>query len=322
MEDLNKELDLTEKQENQTSEIDESFSKTAEEINSKHTHTEELIQLKTEKNSENNNSDTNNSSKVKLGSIFDNADNDNSKKETISPESNSEIKVTENNNDHVTSDGKAILIMVAALVGIFLISFAGFQAYNHFTSAEVLNIDELHEENLEGELDSEEAYTYNGFSFVEADGLWWTEILVTYGEEKTLIKTPLHFGPRDLTDVIISGEFDSEKFNNGVDVYIPINPDVRNKYYSLALSELNFNIVKGIDRRPIGSCTKESYICEEREIISCENNPDELPVIELVLDLEQESSIEYQGSCIKIIGNGYGIVKAVDRILLSWYGVI
>ncbi|MBI2111939.1 hypothetical protein HYT52_00180, partial [Candidatus Woesearchaeota archaeon] len=109
------------------------------------------------------------------------------------------------------------------------------------------------------------------------------------------------------------------KFNQGENVFIAIDPAIANKYYSLALSELSFNIVKGLNRKPIGSCTTEDPVCEGREIVSCDNTKG-LPVIELVLG--NETGIYPQGTCIKIIGNEYELVKAVDKLLFQWYKVI
>ena len=217
-------------------------------------------------------------------------------------------------------DNKAIIISVVAILVIFAAVIFGFKYYDNVTAAEVIDIDQLHDENVAGSLNEDEAYFYNGYSFVLVDGLWWAEIPVEKGSE-VLLKVPLHFGPKDLNNVTISGEL-NEHFNQGENLYIAINPNVRNQHYSLGLSELSFNVVKGIGRKPIAACTEEDSACEGREIISCDNNPDNLPVVEIFVDEEIESAIEYDGSCIRITGHEYGIVSAVDLLLLIWYGVI
>ena len=78
-------------------------------------------------------------------------------------------------------------------------------------------------------------------------------------------------------------------------------------------------MASGINRKPIGSCTQEDEACDNRTIVSCENSQGK-PVVELALD--EENKVEYKGTCIKISGNGYGIVRGVDRILYQWYGVM
>ena len=210
---------------------------------------------------------------------------------------------------------KSIVIMISIVVGLFVLFLVGSFAYNHLTAADVVNVDDLHKENLNNKLDESEGYIYNGYSFVKADGLWWTELNKFGG----LLKVPLHFGPKEVEYIPLSGKL-SPHFNEGEEMYIAIDPTVTNKYYSLAISELSFNVVKGMDRRPVGSCTKEDAICENRTTISCEHNPENKPVVELAMGTGER--ITATGSCIKITGNETGMVKAVDRMLYQWYGII
>src|SRR3989338_2964986 len=147
-----------------------------------------------------------------------------------------------------STEGKTILIMVAVIVGLLVLIMGGTKVYTHLTAADVINVDEQHQRNLQGELDSKEGYIYNGYSFIYADGLWWTE-LNKFG---TLLKVPLHFGPKELEDIPIQGTL-NDSFNYGDEVFIAIDPEVQDKYYTLAISELSFNTVKGLDRIPVGS---------------------------------------------------------------------
>ncbi len=218
----------------------------------------------------------------------------------------------ENSSSAVDEDSRNILLMIAIIIGIFAFSIGGFKLYDNMTSAEVYNVDEMHEQNLNGDLDDGEGYLYNGYSFVKVDGLWWTEM--TRGN--TLLKVPLHFSPKEVEDIPISGEL-NDIFNTGQEVYITIDPDVQNKYYTLAVSELSFNTVKGIKRTPVAACTDNVTVCEGRPILSCSNTQGK-PVIEFAL--ANESSVELSGNCIKISGSDYNIVKAVNRLLYQWYG--
>src|SRR3989344_1315536 len=212
------------------------------------------------------------------------------------------------------SSGKGIVIMMLVLIGIFALFIGGSYVYNKLTSADVVNIDQLHEQNLEEKLDEETGYVYNGYSFVKADGLWWTEIHI----REMNLNIPLHFGPKEVEFVPMKGTMDPA-FNIGENMYIAIDPTTADKYYTLATSELSFNIAKGINRIPVGSCTEENYICENRTIVSCENTQGK-PVVELAL--AEETRIDISGTCIKVSGSGYGIVKAVDRLLYHWYGIM
>lgn len=215
----------------------------------------------------------------------------------------------------VAGDSKNILIMIGVIVGIFVLTLGSFKLYNQFTGAGVIVIDDLHQKNLEGELDAEEGYIYNGYSIVKADGLWWTEIDIS----SRLIKIPLHFGPKEVEEILITGKLSSQ-FDKGATVYIAIDPEVNyNKYYTLALMEMNNNILQGVNRNLEAACTKENIICENRTIINC-NTAGGKPVIELAVS--ESSEIEFSGSCIKISGDGEALVKAVDRMLYTWYGIM
>ena len=220
----------------------------------------------------------------------------------------------ESTPEEKSNDGKNILITVGIIIAIFALFMGGFKLYNHFTADTVIDIDQMHQENLDGDLNEEEGYVYNGYSFISVDGLWWTEIM----REDTRLKVPLHFGPKEVNHIEINGNLE-KGFNLGNEVFIAIDPKVTNKYYTLAISELSFNVVKGLKRIPVGSCIEESDSCDNRTIISCDNTRGK-PVIELVLD--NQTGIELQGTCIKLKGQEYDIVKAVDRLLYQWYGIM
>jgi hypothetical protein len=223
-------------------------------------------------------------------------------------------KETDENANIPSSDGKGVLIMIVVIIGAFALFFGGFNLYNHFTAAEVVDIDDMHQNNLDGELDEEEGLVYNGFSFVKVDGLWWTE----FGRRDTLLKVPLHFNPQEVEHIIIEGELDEDSFNQG-EVYLSIDPKVVNKYYTLSLSELSFNIVKGLEKEVTAACTEASADCEGRPILSCDNTQGNT-VIEI--GLSEESGITLNGTCIKIYGNDYEIVKAANRLIYQWYGIM
>lgn len=212
-------------------------------------------------------------------------------------------------------DGKNLLIMIGVLVGIFVLTMGGFKLYNQFTAAGVVVLDDLHEQNLEGELDEDQGYVYNGFSVVKADGLWWTEVEI----ENRLIKIPLHFGPKEVEEIPVAGNLGSQ-FNGGNKIYMAIDPEVNyNKYYTLALSELNNNILQGMNRNIEAACSKENPICENRTVVNCETAQGR-PVVELAVS--ETSEVELFDTCIKVSGDGYDLVKAVDRLLYRWYGVM
>lgn len=214
-----------------------------------------------------------------------------------------------------TNEGRSVLILVGVLIGIFVLALGGFKAYNHFTAANVVVIDDLHQQNLDGRLDPDEGYVYNGYSFVKADGLWWTEIDVG----PRLIKIPLHYSPHEVEDIPLTGKL-SKEFNNGTSIFMAIDPEVNyNKYYTLALMEMNNNILQGVQRNVQSACTKENPICENRTVVNCERTEGK-PVVEVAV--APAPSIELDGSCIKVSGDGEALIKAADRMLYHWYGIM
>jgi len=214
----------------------------------------------------------------------------------------------------VKDDSKSIVVMVLVIAGVFALLLGGFKLYGGLTSAAVVDIDEMHKDNLDGKLGEEEGYTYNGFSFVKVDGLWWTEV----NRLGTLVKIPLHFAPKELEEIEMTGELSSD-FNKGNDVYISIDPEAAGGHYVIAMREISANVGQGINRNSIGACTKEHEGCEDREILNCENTKG-LPVIEL--EVSESPGIELSGTCIKVKGTGYGIIKAANRLLYQWYDVM
>jgi len=234
---------------------------------------------------------------------------------SVQPE---ELAIDENTKEEAfnTTDSKSLLITIGGIVGIFILIFAGFTLHQYYAGDNIQTLDDLHTDNLEGKLDTKEGYIYDGFSVVYADGLWWTDINVN-GQ---LTSVPLHFGPRDLQNISIKGDLDTEKFNNRSEVYMAINPLVYDKYYSLALSELLSNLGQGMNRVPLTACTMEDPVCVNRTILTCENNLGN-NVIELVVE-DTNPYVEFDGTCVKIVGSGFDIVRASNRLTYFWYGVM
>ena len=236
-------------------------------------------------------------------------------KEELEPERQDAVSVVaEKDLPDQKGDTRTVLILIAVLIGVFVLIIAGFKAYNHFTAAGVVVIDDLHQQNLDGKLDSEEGYVYNGYSFVKADGLWWTEVEA----KDRVIKIPLHYAPLDLENIPVTGKLNPE-FNQGEIVYVSIDPEVNyNKYYTLGLMELNTNILQGVSRRIEAACSAENPVCENRTIINCENTNGK-PVVQLSID--EVPSVNLKGTCIDIRGDGEDLVKSVDLALYVWYKI-
>jgi len=160
-----------------------------------------------------------------------------------------------------------------------------------------------------------ETYFYNGFSFTKIGPLWYTS-LQTGGN---LYNVPLHFGPRDLQQISMHGTGGLE-FLNATEVYITFDPTAENmSYTALAAAEISQSLVKYFGRTPIAAClSKEDKACIDRPIINCTNT--EKPVI--FLDATGDPKVIVSRNCIIIRGSGENLVKAADRFLLGYYGIM
>ena len=207
---------------------------------------------------------------------------------------------------------RTFYIIAAAIVVIFF----GIVAYQQFsTPTGALTFDDLHQLNIDGKLDEEKGYLYNAFSFVFFDGLWYTNVV----RNDVNYRVPLHFGPRDLENVQLFGNL-SYEFNVGTDIYVVVNPISEGQdYIALAASELAQNLAVAIKRRPVGACDRnETGMCEFRPIVTCETTDHAM----IYLLQEPGPLVELKDTCIILRGVDYDLVKAVDRLVLQWYGIM
>lgn len=201
-----------------------------------------------------------------------------------------------------------ILVFIAALV--FFISLK--------SQARPKTIDELHQANLEAGLPQEQGYTYNHFSFVKIAELWYTQIQSESG--KTLYSVPFHFAPKELEDVKLFGELNNTLFNSDDKVYVTFNPlDENLQYIALAIGEFDQSIIKSFGKMPVAACAKnETEACRTRPIITCENT--KKPVAYFRQD--KKTMVTYKGNCIILQGKDIEIVRATDRMLMQFYGIM
>jgi len=202
---------------------------------------------------------------------------------------------------------------------IIIILFVGFFSFAYFTGKpKIVTFDELHEGAISGSLDEDEGYVYNGYSFILVDDLWYTNVQTVDGE--ALFNIPLHFGPRDLENIPISGILNLTSFSNSKEVFMTFNPLGNDfAYVALATGELDQTLLKVFGKIPIGSCDRKGIeICETRPVITC--NTTRQPVF-YVLESD-ETKVTYDDNCIIMEGGGLEIVKSADRVLLDLLGIM
>ena len=164
---------------------------------------------------------------------------------------------------------------------------------------------------------NETSYTYNGFSFAKYGDMWFTQIQPP-GQNK-LYTIELRYSPRELEDIPIIGN--PELFMNINTTYVSFNPeDDELKYVGLATADLQMNLIKVLGITPIAACSKnENNECpEDTPVKNCENTY--APVI--LLQQDPVAFVEQKDNCLIIQGNNFDLVKAADKLILYWYGIM
>jgi len=160
-----------------------------------------------------------------------------------------------------------------------------------------------------------ESYEFNKFEIKRIGTLWQTEVQMG----NRLITVPLHYGPRELRRIEIVGELDTV-FNVG-DIYITFDPSTPGNKSAVALAagELSLNLAQGFEKPLIAACAKNlTEACSTRPIVDCDDEDKAV----IYLSESNDTSIMFQQNCVIIRGRGENLVRAVDRLILFWYGVM
>jgi len=220
------------------------------------------------------------------------------------------------NANNISKDIKHIAIFLIILLLIFgsFFAYAKYKKSNEFTDP-----DAMHKANLEGKLPKELGYIYNGFSFIKIDETTWFTKIIVPNVKDGVINLQLRYGPRDLEDVKVSGDINYiTQFDSA---YIAFDPTSENlSGIAIGAADLTANLMKTLNITPVSACTKnETEACATKNIISCIKDP-EYPIY--FFRLADNPALIAKGNCLIIEGNGKDIVKAVDRLVLNWYGVM
>ena len=88
---------------------------------------------------------------------------------------------------------------------------------------------------------------------------------------------------------------------------------------ALAASDLSQNLMGVLNIAPYAACSKnETGACKSRPIVDgCKTN---FPAI--YIKISNTTKITAKGSCVLIEGNGFGLIRAVDRLLLAFFGIM
>lgn len=226
-------------------------------------------------------------------------------------ESGGDIPKTESQNK---SDTKKLLVLVGTVVVIILIFVALLVLA---PEKQLLTIDELHQANLAGNLDSEDGYVYNGFSFIKFEHVWYSQIV----KGNTIYDVTFNNGPRNVENITVEGQLGSVFSREyGGNLYITFDSNATSrKYIAVANAGLSLGLAKGFQYNLTAGCTNnESALCQQRGVFVCGDS--EKAVI--YFKEAKETKVIMNDTCVIIQGTGIDLVRAKDRLLLKWYGMM
>ncbi len=180
-------------------------------------------------------------------------------------------------------------------------------------------IDELHELNFKGKLKKDQGYLYDEvYSFVKFDNLWYAQLVSPKGTR--LYNIQFRYGPREVDDIKIIGSLNTKLLNNATEYYVTFNPTGQNfSAMALAVGDFNEHMTKIFFKKPMAACDKnETLACTNRPIITCDNTD------KLVLYVKESnnSAVYFDDNCIVVEGNGFDLVRGIDRVLYDFYEII
>ncbi len=213
------------------------------------------------------------------------------------------------------STDKALIIGIGVVVLLFVAVFA----YSILNKPKPQTLEDLHVLNLKGKLKAEQGYVYKGvYSFITLEDLWYTQITSPKGTK--IYSLALRYSPNDLKDIVIEGSLDGGFFDSQSEFYVTFNPTGKEfSYVGLAVADFSTHMSKVFEKNPIAACDRnETEVCKTRPIVTCEN------ANKLVLYIKESSRFRtyYNNNCIVVEGNGFDLVKGVDRILYNLYKIM
>jgi hypothetical protein len=157
---------------------------------------------------------------------------------------------------------------------------------------------------------------YNGFEFKKMSGLWHT----TWMKDGQPYTVTLRYNPEEVETVPMLGEI-STNFSKQ-QIYLSFDPTANSsefKYIALANAELSLSLVKAFGKEPIAACIKnETEACKDRPIVTCESKDKAV----ILVSANGDPAILMKNNCVILKGEGLDILKSVDKLLYTRYGII
>ena len=202
-----------------------------------------------------------------------------------------------------------ILILVLLFVGAFV--------FFYFTKEEPLTVEGLHSANFDDELDPESGRIFQGYSFINIDGFWYTQLKSPAGSKN--YDMALRFAPWEVENIPLTGQLNESFFNTETQYFVTFDPLGSDfNYVALAIGDFNEHLMKIFEKVPVAACDKnETDACFGRPIINCDSKG-------LVIYVKESADVGvgYANNCIVLSGSGLDLVRAADRSLYNLYGIL
>ena len=210
-------------------------------------------------------------------------------------------------------DTRNLLYLIGGLVLIVAVFIIIIVVRKH--DPVVVTIDELHAANLEGKLPPEVGYMYNGFSFVKYENLWYSQL----AKNATVYDVSFNYDPKSVEDIPVEGNLIRD-FVKDKRMYITFDPTGDYlSYVGVANFGLSRSLAWAFGYNMTAGCTKNvTTACQQAGIVLC-GDPDKAVIY---FKEANETKVVLDGTCVTVQGAGPEIVRAKDRLLMRWYGMM
>ncbi|MEM4254038.1 MAG: hypothetical protein QXR48_01485 [Candidatus Woesearchaeota archaeon] len=165
-------------------------------------------------------------------------------------------------------------------------------------------------------------FTYNYFEFKKIEGMWHTK----WQRDGQLFDVSLRYSPLEVERILVGGALNKTWLQQPY--YLTFDPDSNSsnssnntdfKYLALAFSELGLNWARGMGNQVITACTKNlTGVCAGHPIVTCDDDDKAVFYVRIA----EKPHVTLDGNCLIIEGRELELIKAVDRVLYHFYGIM
>ena len=208
-----------------------------------------------------------------------------------------EAKQAKKEESPKASNVQNAVAIISTIVVLILISFL---AYKY-----------LHREPPRAQL------TYNNFEFNKVEGMWHTQ----WQKNGQVYDIGMRYNPLEVENVPVGG-IDLNITFRKLPQYITFDPGENTtnlKYIALGVGELGLNLVRGLGGRIEMACTvNSSEACMNHPIVTCDDADKGV----YLLRIAEQPRVILAGNCLILEGKELDLIRAIDRILYTFYGII